>query len=115
MAKPTEQPPRHRPVKQFLEAIAPWKPAPYELHIPSALQALERGQASAYEQKQALDWIINVAAGTYDDPYRVGFPDDTAYGLGKQYVGRQIVKLLRLNVGALRRNDPLSDKGEPKS
>ena len=102
-------------MRQFLEENAPWKPAPYELHIPSALQALERGQASAHEQGEALRWIINVAAGTYDDPYRAGSPDDTFYALGRQYVGRQIVKLLRLNVGALRRNDPLSDKGEPKS
>ena len=115
MASEQGLPKRGKPIKEFLEAVAPWKTAQSPIHIATALQALEKCNASAYEHGEALRWIINVAAGTYDDPYRPGAPDDTAYALGKQYVGRQIVKLLKVNTAALRRNDPSSDKGEPQS
>lgn len=81
------------------------------------MQALEQGVADAYQQGQALKYIIEVLAGTYEQQYRPGQEGqrDTDFGLGRRYVGLQIVKLLRLNAAALRRNDPNADKGEPKS
>lgn len=81
---------------------APWKPAPYTIENVGALQALMRGEALPHQQKEALDYIINVLAGTYDEPFRPS-QRETDYALGKAHVGRQIVKLLKTNPAILRR------------
>jgi hypothetical protein len=92
---------------------APWLPPEYELADATALQALQVGKATPEQQKRALDWIIRQAAATYDFPYRPGDSDrDTNIALGRQFVGQQIVKLLSLAVGALRRG-PFSDPHDP--
>jgi len=108
-----------RPVslEETLLKNAPWKPVPYELADVSAIQALVAGTATPEQQRRALDWIIYKAAGTYDFPYRPG-PDgarNTDLALGRLFVGQQIVKLTRLNLGKLRRSQPLGDPHEPKS
>ena len=54
---------------------------------------------SAFEVKRALDWIINNAAGTYDEPFEAGQPDVVHYLLGRRSVGLAIVKLMSLKVG----------------
>ena len=46
--------------------------------------------------KRMLDWIINTACGTYDEPFRPGSSDTVAYMLGRRSVGLAIVKLMRL-------------------
>lgn len=107
-----------RPSRQNVLENGPWLPAPYELADVSAIQALVAGTASAEQQRRAMAWIINVAAGTYDMAYRPGTEDgrrDTDFALGKAYVGQQIVKLTRLNIGALRGRHPNADPHEPKS
>lgn len=77
---------------------APWKPVPYEKPDAASLQALERGEASAEQQKRALKWIIEQAAGTYDMHYWPTHERDTNFALGRAFVGQQIVKLLRINL-----------------
>ena|SRR3990167_6217975 len=61
---------------------------------------LEPGQVlqppSPPDVKRALDWIIQKAAGTYDEPFEAGRPDVVAYMLGRRSVGLAIVKLMRL-------------------
>lgn len=95
-----------RPAKTPAEAVAehaPWRPPSYEDHEAAALQALERGTATMAQQKMALNWIIFKAAGTYDLPYRPGGLEgerDTLFALGRMMVGQQIVKLLRIRLGA---------------
>lgn len=92
--------------KPVAAASAPWLPPAYELADATALQALQRGVADPDQQRRALDWIIKQAAGTYDLAYRPGGVDgsrDTDFALGRQFVGQQVVKLLNLAVGALRR------------
>lgn len=86
---------------------ASWKPPEWELPDASALQALERGEANASQQQRALKWIIEQAAATYGMSYRPGESGDrdTAFAEGRRFVGLQCVKLLRLNLGAMRRND----------
>lgn len=68
-----------------------------------AIQALGNGTATAPQQKRALDWIIIKAAGTYDFPYRPESDRDTNIALGRMFVGQQIVKLLKVKIGLLRR------------
>jgi hypothetical protein len=98
-----------RPAKSEHQAIAdhyPWKPPAFDNADAAAIQALGTGSASSAQQKRALDWIITKAAGTYDFPYRPGGVEgerDTAIALGRMFVGQQIVKLLKIKIGLLRR------------
>lgn len=116
---PAEQPtaPRQKAVRQSLEDHAPWKPAPYELVHATALQALARGEATPEQQRLALDWILYGASALRDEPYRPGGLDgdrDTVFALGKANVGRQIAKLMTLDIARLRHR-PEADASEPKS
>ncbi len=90
--------------RQAIEAHAPWKPPSFEPEDAAALQALAKGTASAAQQKRALAWIIEQGAATYDLAYRPGAQEgdrDTAFALGRVFVGQQIVKLLKLKLGLL--------------
>jgi hypothetical protein len=83
-------------------AQSPAIPADYELADADAIQALERGDADEQQQRRALTWIVNQAAGTYQFHY-YGSERDTAFALGRAWTGMQIVKLTKLNLSALRR------------
>lgn len=110
--------PQKRSVREALDDAAPWKPAPYELKHASAVQAVGAGTATAEQQRLALDWIMYGACALRDEPYRPGGADgerDTAFALGKANVARQIAKLMTVNIGVLRRSEPLGDLHEPKS
>jgi hypothetical protein len=89
------------------KASGPWMPSVYELADASAIQALQRGDATQGQQQRALRWIIENACGTYDMSYRPGEEGkrDTDFAEGKRFVGSQIVKMLKLNLSLLRRND----------
>jgi hypothetical protein len=73
-----------------------WHPPDYGQPDIRAIQALAQGTASEDEQKRALDWIINNAAATYDEPFRPGETDTVNYMLGRRSVGLAIVKLMKL-------------------
>ncbi len=80
-------------------ASCAYYPAYYELADASALQALLRGEANEDQQKRALQWIIEQAAGKDEFQF---YPTDreTAFSLGRCFVGQQIVKLLKINTAA---------------
>ena len=98
-----------KPIKQFLEENAPWLPVPYDLADAGSLQALARGDASPDAQKRALKWIIEKAAATYEPSYRPGEEGerDSAFAEGRRHVGLNIVKLLKLNLQAMRNDNEL--------
>lgn len=102
-----------RPRKPLAESAA-WLPVPWELADVSAMQALQSGTADAEQQRRAIDWIIMRAAATYEVAYRPESARDTDFMLGRQFVGQQIVKMLKLSVAALRRNEPNADLPEPR-
>lgn len=79
-------------------------PAAWENADVSALQALQRGDATPEQQQRALKWLIEQGAGTYEFAF---YDTDraTAFALGRAFVGQQIVKLLRLNLMNLPRRD----------
>ncbi len=111
----SEQPRRRIPPPA--SASAPWLPVDYEKSDASALQALATGTANPDQQRRALDWIITKACSTYDFPYRPGGHEgerDTCIALGRQMVGQQIVKLLRLALSSLPNREPNADQHEPK-
>jgi len=77
-------------------------PAAWALPDAAALQALSRGDAGPDQQKRALTFIVESLAGTYDLSFRGGKPDETAFAEGKRFVGMQIVKLVKVNLAAIR-------------
>lgn len=93
--------------KTHPRAIGPHLPAEYEVSHASAVQALQAGVATAHQQQLALKWIIEQASGTYEAHF---YPTDreTAFSLGRCFVGQQIVKMLRVNVSTLRRAEDVA-------
>lgn len=90
-------------MKQSKQPTAlPYAPVDYEPADVTAIQALERGDASPDLQRRALAFIVNDLACTYDLSYRPKSDRDTAFAEGKRHVGLQLVKLLKLNVEAIR-------------
>jgi len=76
-----------------------WVPATYEAYDIEAIRATARGEADPHQQKRALDWIINTAAGAYELSFRSdgqGGDRETAFAEGRRFVGMQIVKLANM-------------------
>lgn len=76
-----------------------WKPVDYKDADVGALQALQRGDATEQQQKRALRWLVEKAAGTYEVSYRSdvdGGDRETAFAEGRRFVGLQTVKLLNM-------------------
>ena len=102
-------PPRKKPADA--PQWEPWKPSAWNLPDAAAIQALQRGDATADQQQRALKFIVNTLAGTYDGSFRPG-PDGervTAFAEGRRHVGLQIVKLANLALGAFK--DKPSEQG----
>jgi len=98
---------QEQPVKRTRKApeYKPWHPEPYEVQHVAAIQALVRGDASAYQQQTAIGWIINNLCRTYDLPYHPDSHRDTDFALGKQSIGKQLVKMTNLQTSKLTGKD----------
>ena len=107
MAEPEQPTPERAPRKSPTEAAAlnaPWLPTPWTPADVLSIQRLHAGTANAIEQKQALAWII-AATGVNGQLYQPGGEAgrrDTDFALGAANVGRQIVKLVKLDLSKLR-------------
>src|SRR5258708_16799816 len=97
----SEQP---KQLKAKVKAASAWDPAPWEDHHAHAMQALSVGNASPDQQRAALQWIIEGACGHNDWAYRPASERDTAMFLGRQFVAKQGIKLINLNISALKRS-----------
>jgi hypothetical protein len=88
--------------RKIARAVGPHMPVEYMPADVLAWQALQRGEAEPYQQKRALDWLIQQAAGTYEFQF---YPTDreTAFSLGRAFVGQQVVKMLNLDATKLQR------------
>lgn len=106
MANEQEQRPR-KSAAAAASAHAPYIPITWENADALSLQKLRAGAASPVEQKRAIDWILK-CTGLTDEPYRPGDEGgrrDTDFALGKAHVGRQIAKLLNLDLARVRGGD----------
>jgi hypothetical protein len=74
-----------------------WEPADAQ-----AIQAVVRGDATDYQQQRAMSFIVNKLCHTYDLSYRP-VPQDTAFAEGRRFVGLQLVKLININAGLLKK------------
>lgn len=99
----SEQPKQLKPSSK-VKAPSAWDPAPWEDRHVFAIQGLQAGTASPDQQKAALKWIIEGACGHNDWAYRPSSERDTAMFLGRQFVAKQLIKLLNLNTSMLKRN-----------
>lgn len=85
------------------KAIPPYLRCDYDLPVVSAVQALQRGEASPEQQKGFLSWLINQAAATYGQSFQESGDRETVFAEGRRFVGLQCVKLLHLSTNALRK------------
>lgn len=79
-----------------------WLPFEWEQPDAHCLQALQRGEADAQQQRRALDVIVNKLAGTYEETFVPRENETSSYLQGRRSVGLQIVKLLKVDLAALR-------------
>lgn len=89
--------------RKVSRAVGPQMPPKWEVADASAIQALVDGRAEPEQQKRAIKWIVEEAAGTYEFNY---YPTDrdTSFALGRAFVGQQIVKMMKLNTSVMVRN-----------
>ena len=84
--------------------LPPVTPALWEVADAAAVQACVRGDASADQQKRAINWIMYKAAAIGEFAFRPGENDrETNIALGRQFVGHSIAKMLAINTSAFRR------------
>lgn len=84
----------------------PWHPVQSDPVIATAVQALARGEADPAQQKEALEWIIEVAAMTHDQSFFPGGEEgrrDSDFAAGRRFVGLAIIKHTKLNASELAR------------
>ena len=82
-----------------VKPLDPWEPCPWEPADATALQALVRGDCPPHLQQRAINFIVYKLCGTYDPAFRPGGQDAqraTDMALGKQFIGQQIVGLLKV-------------------
>ena len=80
----------------FPLAPHPHMPAAYDLNDVLAVKRMAEGKADPHEQQAFLRWLI-YATGCDANPYVPGDTHATAYASGKQWIGQQIVTLLKVN------------------
>ncbi len=67
-----------------------------------AIRALYRGEASAAQQRRALDWMI-WAFGTHDTSFRPGSARSSDFAEGRRHAGTTLIWMLK---SAEARTDP---------
>ena len=86
--------------KPVIRQVVPaWLPPHVTKAEASAIRALAKGEADEVQQKRALQWVVQYAAGIGDLCYRPG-PDgdrETAFAEGRRFVGLQITRLVNMS------------------
>ena len=78
-------------------------PAPFTLVQAEAVKAIYLGQASEYQQRIGMEWIIKSAAMIGGQSFRSGDSHDTAFGEGKRFVAQQIMGLIEMSADDIRK------------
>jgi hypothetical protein len=73
------------------------------LEVVGAFKALHRGEAEPHQQQIALQWLVREACGKAYFPYHPN-DRDTAFALGRQFVGDLVVGLFNAELSSLRRD-----------
>lgn len=83
----------------------PYLPARYNDSEVAAIKALVRGDADAEQQRLAIEWILRDACGLLEFHF-YATDRDTAFALGRAFVGQQINKLINFDPALMRRGNP---------
>ena len=91
-----------------------WHPPEWTPEVVRSAQIIENfartgdkdNAPTALNCQQFLDWLINVACGTYDEPFRPDNQDAVNYMLGRRSVGLAVVKLLKLKPDKFSADEP---------
>lgn len=80
----------------------------------AAIQALALGNAHEDQQKEALRFLIEVVAGSFEPSYRQGDPNATAFAEGRRFNGILIQSILNQDINTLKesRKNKNADKAE---
>ena len=82
-------------------APLPYQPAEYELADFSAVQALQRGDATPLQQQRALRWVLEKVCEVGGLGWHPDGGESAAFVAGRRFVGLQILKAIQVNVSAL--------------
>lgn len=63
-----------------------------------AFKALSKGEATEYQQRLTTSIIVKNFSATHDQAYMSGSSEDTAFMLGRGFVGKQILKYINTTV-----------------
>lgn len=77
-----------------------------------AIQALQKGTATPEQQQRALKWIVEGACGTYDFCQNPESERLSAIFDGRRFAGLQIVKLIKINLSRLKKENDDGGSGE---
>jgi hypothetical protein len=91
-------------MKQKQLANSPWQNPKFDLAEAAAIQALFRGDATADQQKTAIDYVVSEVCALKYWPCDPLNPTNTNIALGKHAVGHFIVMLKNLNLTLLKRD-----------
>lgn len=106
---PTPKPPAARRGLTPARAVTGSEPARFTSVDATAVQAVYAGTANDGQQKQALDWILKNACGLPTWAYKES-QRETDVALGRQFVGQQIMGILKVNVSALRKREAMNEQ-----
>jgi hypothetical protein len=70
----------------------------------SAVQALNRGDANADQQRRAVEWILKQLAGVQGSTFHVD-PNASAFAEGRRYVGLKLAQALNLSMRDMLANE----------
>jgi hypothetical protein len=87
-----------------------WAPVAWEPADARAIQNVMAGNASHEQQIRAMQWILLRAAAVDDFQYRLS-DRDTAFSLGRAFVGQQIKKLCLVNLSRIKDGQNDGDNG----
>lgn len=85
--------------------IPPFFMCPWDVTVAAAAQAVQRGDATAEQQRAFLKWLIHTAAGTYESTFHPDSDRGSAFAEGRRFVGLQTVKLLAISTKAFSTRD----------
>ena len=84
--------------KQVQLKREPWDFPDFSERDVRLIQALAQGTATPEMQRDALKWIVEIGAATYDMSYRPGDNGrrDSDFAEGKRHVGNTLVRMTKI-------------------
>ena len=102
LPQPPKPPRRPRPLGQADPYALKYEPADA-----SAVKAVWHGTATPEDCKRAMQWILLSACSMGDWAYKPGLPQEaTQIALGRQFVGGQIMALVKMDLAHARKQMP---------